>query len=316
MAARSIDEQMHALEALKSAGATDLTIAELREAFANKSNFLVAKAAAIAAALNVTLLLRDVMSDAFKRFIGGNDKGCAASTAIVKALAAAEVEDEEVYLKGAVHVQMEPTWGGSIDVAVELRCESVAALVRMNSKKMWEPLVKLLADKDPQARSTAGRALGATGQDAAKYLLQYKILIGDKEPTVLGDCFAGHCLLTRSIEVVKPFLRDPNEAIAEAAALALGESRLPAAFEALKEELPRTTRDLRQTVLLAIAMTRHPQAVDLLIQEMTEAPLKAGDILKALAMYRSDSAVRERVRAAAQDSQALTRSFEEHFGRD
>ena len=315
MAARSVDDQFAALDALRHAPANDAAIEQLRKAIEGKSNFVAARAAAVAGSLNVTAKLQDAMAAAFKRFIAGSDKGCAATTAIVKALAAAECAAEETHLAGAVHVQMEPVWGGSVDAAVEMRCESVAALVRMNSRRMWDPLVRLLADKDPQARSTAARALGATGQDAAKWLLQYKILTGDPEPSVMGDCFAAICLLTRSIEIVEPFLRSSEESLCEAAALALGESRLPQAFAALRNELPRVTRDFRRIVLLAIAMTRQPGAVDCLIDALLDAPLKGDDAMEALAMYRSDSVVREKVLAASKESAALMRLFEQHFGK-
>lgn len=311
--ARSIAETMARLASLRDQPATDATIEELRKALTHRSNFIVAKAADVIASLHLTSTLSDALTASFKQRLGRDDKGCAATTAIVKALAAVEAGDEETYLAGAKHVQMEASWGPPVDVAVELRCESVAALVRMNSRRMWEPLVRLLADKDPQARSTAARALGATGQDAARWLLQFKILAGDREPSVLADCFSAICLLTRSIEVVEPFLHDEDEAICEAAAIALGESRLPAAFEALKRELPRATRDFRRAVLLAIAMTRQPGAVDCLIDVLQSEPLKGDDAMAALAMYRSDSGVREKVSAGCGKSMALKTLFAKHF---
>jgi len=229
-----------------------------------------------------------------------------ATTAIVKALIALEIEDENVFLKASRHVQMEPTWGGSQDVAVELRCESTAALVRMNSRKMWEPLVHLLADKDPQARATAGRALGATGSDKAVALLQFKILIGDKEPSVMSECFGSILALTKSIELVEPFLLDRNEGLAEAAAIALGESRLPAAFEALRDARHRGIDE--HVLLLAIAMSRHPEAIDYLLNIRSEAAIEA------LAMYRNDSAVREKVREIVEASPDLAKAFAKFFG--
>src|SRR5947209_4104092 len=125
MPARSIDDQIARLETLKHAPLSPETIAELHKALSHKSNFLVAKAANIVAAQKIKSLA-DALAEAFHRLLG--DKGCVAATAIVKALIALEIEDETVFLKASRHVQMEPTWGGSQDVAVELRCESVAAL--------------------------------------------------------------------------------------------------------------------------------------------------------------------------------------------
>jgi HEAT repeat protein len=315
MAARSVDDQFAELDALKRAPVNDATIAQLHKALEQKSNFVVARAASVAAALNVTSKLREPFESAFKRYIAGNDRGCAATTAIVKALAAGECDSEDAYAAGAVHVQMEASWGPPVDAAVELRCESVAALVRMNSRRMWEPLVKLLADKHAQARATAARALGATGQDSGKWLLQYKLLIGDDEASVMGECFSAICRLTRSIELVEPFLTDAHEAIAEAAAIALGESRLPAAFERLKRESPRATRDFHRVVLVSIAMTRQPGAVEFLIEQLLESPLQGDHAMQALAMYRSDSNVRQKVQGACGNSSTLAALFQKHFER-
>jgi len=312
--AKSIDDTLAWLESLRHQPPTDATIDELRKALSPKSNFVAAKAAKVIAHLNLAPKLGDALNAAFKHWLS-NDKGCAATTAIVTALAAGECGAEETYLAGAKHVQMEGSYGPPVDVAVELRCESLAALVRMNSRQMWDPLVRLLADKEGPVRAVAARALGATGQDAAKWLLQFKILTGDKESSVMGEVFSAICRLTRSIDLVEPFLRDQSEALAEAAAIALGESRLPAAFAALKHELPRATRDFHKVVLISIAMTRQPGSVDCLIEALLEAPLKGDAAMEALAMYRSDSAVREKVRSACEDSAMLMKLFDQHFDR-
>jgi HEAT repeat protein len=304
--AKSIDEQIATLDALRQ-NPTPEAPAVIRKTLTNKSNVIVAKAAKVAEKLNLKELA-EALAEAFLRVLGTNDKGCLAATAIVKTLVSFEATNEEVFLAGAKHVQMEPTWGGSQDVAVELRCESVAALVRMNSRQMWEPLVHLLADSDPQARATAARALGATGHEKAKLLLQYKILVGDAEPSVMGECFGGILAITKSIELVVPFLESRDEQLVEAAALALGESRLPDAFLALRKAHQQNFAADRRILLLAIAMTRQPGAVEYLLSVANE------DAIEALAMYRSDSTVREKVRLAAEKSQALSRALKEHFG--
>jgi HEAT repeat protein len=243
------------------------------------------------------------LSASFHRFLAdGADKACLAKTAIVKALSAMEVEDEATFLAGANHIQLEPGFGGSGDAAVELRCESVSELVRMNSRKMWEPLVNLLADKDAQARSTAARALGATGHDQAALLLRYKIKIGDSEPGVMGDCFGAILRLARSIDLVEPFLDSRNPDQFEAAALALGESRLPAAWEALKKHAGHAfNKESRRVLFLAIAMTRQAEAIDFLIERL-RSPNEFDDVLDSLTMYRSDSATRGKIEAAVEES--------------
>jgi HEAT repeat protein len=298
VAARSIDDQLHQLDALKSAPALADVVAPLRKTLQSRQNLVVARAAEVARALNLVVELEPQLAEAFTRLLSGADKGCVGKTAILKALASAERGDEEMLLVAAQHVQLEPTWGGSTDVAVEMRCEATAALVRMNSRRMWTPLVKLLADKDAQARATAARALGATGQDQAKLLVHFKILIGDQEPAVMGECFGSIVRLTRSIELVEPFLEDADAALAEAAALALGESRLPAAFEALRRRLDSLMdAELERVTMLAIAMTRQPTAVDCLIEIAHRSPAKSPRVIEALAMYRNDPAVQEKIKS-------------------
>jgi HEAT repeat protein len=301
VATRSIDDQISQLDALKTQPASAEAVAHLRRSLESKQSVVVAKAAAVAGAVKVVDQLESQLVWAFARLITGSDKGCVAKTAIIKALGAAERGDEETLLAASQHVQMEPTWGGSADVAVEMRCEATSALVRMNSRQMWTPLVRLLADKDPQARATAARALGATGQEQAKLLLHYKILTGDKEPAVTGECFGSILRLTRSIELVEPFLNDRNSSLAEAAALALGESRLPAAFEALRKQLSRPMDDeLERVVMLAIAMTRQAGAVGCLIELAQRSPAKAKGVIEALAMYRHDPAVQEKLKSISE----------------
>lgn len=315
MPARSVDDQLARLEAIRSQPPSDDSIELLRKSLESKANLVAAKAATIAASLQA-VALEPALVAAFARFLDGNDKGCVAKTAIVKALAAMEAATESTFLAGAKHVQMEPTWGGQSDVAVELRCESVAALVRANSRQMWDPLVRLLADSDPQARCVAARGLGATGHDHAKWLIQYKLLIGDREPNVMAECFSAAVMLTRSIDLVAPFLDSTSDGLREAAVLAIGESRLPQACELLVRRSASTyDAEERKLLYLAIAMTRQPQGIDHLISLLSDTKQKSAEaIVEALAMYRSDPAVRARVEEASRAAGADAASaFAKHF---
>lgn len=304
--AKSIDEQIARLDAIRQNPTPDAP-AEIRKALASKSNVVVAKGAKVGEKLNLKELA-DALAEAFTRILGPSDKGCLAATAIAKALAGWELGDEELFLAGAKHVQLEASWGPPVDVAVELRCESVAALVRMNSRKIWDPLVRLLADEDPNARAAAARALGATGNEKAIPLLQFKILTGDTDVNVMSEAFVSIMTMTRSIEMVMPFLSSREEALTEAAILALGESRLPDAYRALVEAHRHNFSADRRLLLLGIAMTRQHEAVDYLLSVISE------DAIEALAMYRSDSSIRERIRAATENSPALAKAFAKHFG--
>ncbi len=308
MSGRSIDDQLNRISSLAKQPSSDEALAELTKALSGKSNILAAAAAKALGSLAARSAAPHLAS-AFARFMSdGADKGCLAKTAIVKALIAMEVEDEPTFLAGASHIQPEPSFGGSGDAALELRCESVSALVRMNSRRMWEPLANLLAEKDAQARATAARALGATGHDQAALLVRYKIQIGDPEPGVMGECFGAILRLTRSIELVETFLDSPDSDLFEAAALALGESRLPAAWTLLRKQCDRTfNEEPRRVLLLASAMTRHPEAIDFLIERLTTAK-DFQNALEALAMYRSDTSIRSRIESAVPHKLAAVRA--------
>src|SRR5438067_188068 len=109
--AKSIDDQLARLDALRQNPTPDVAD-EIRKALTSKSSIVITKATKLAEKLNLKPLA-DALSHAFHRILGENDKGCLAATAIVKALTSMELGDEELFLKGATHIQMEPTWGGS-----------------------------------------------------------------------------------------------------------------------------------------------------------------------------------------------------------
>jgi HEAT repeat protein len=150
----------------------------------------------------------------------------------------------------------------------------------------------------------AARGLGCSGRVEAVPLLQFKALIGDDDPRVVGECFSSLLCLERgpSAAFAADFLSNPREELAEAAALALGESALPEAFEALRRwwQSPPPP-GLRHTCLLALGLTRRPEAFDLLFDVMTEAPLRDGlAAVAALGTYRHDDALAARAREAAE----------------
>ena len=93
------------------------------------------------------------------------------------------------------------------------------------------------------------------------------------------------------------FLQQEDPALGKAAALALGESRLPGAFDLLKTAWQEGfDPDLRRTELLAIAMLRHEQAMDFLLSLVADAaPAHAHDAIAALEMYRRDQELWGRV---------------------
>src|SRR5215831_14069069 len=94
--------------------------ARIEKALESKSNLVAAKAAKIADETRVGDLVPKLAA-AFDRFLQKGDKGCAALNALARALVNLDYEDDELFRRGMKHVQMEPVYGGSEDVAAELR---------------------------------------------------------------------------------------------------------------------------------------------------------------------------------------------------
>src|SRR6478672_3216830 len=127
---------------------------QLRRYLASKTSLIVARAAEIAAHIEHDEFVPDLMS-AFDRFMQNaakNDKGCAAKTAIVKALLAGDCDAEDIFRKGVRHVQLEPTWGGRADTAAPLRALCGLGLVQVGSPEAITELATLLADTEADAR--------------------------------------------------------------------------------------------------------------------------------------------------------------------
>ena len=103
----------------------------------------------------------------------------------------------------------------------------------------------------------------------------------------------------------------------EAAALALAESHLPAAFPWLCQAWERTAQAARRrTLLLSIALLRLDEAVEFLLARVADdRDAAAGDALAALAIYGRDESMRKRVEEIVdkRGSAALKGVFEREF---
>ena len=292
--APSLEDRLAALSDLRRDPDSPATRQELEKCLTGKISLLAAKAARIAGECRIAQLAPR-MVEAFDRFMhnaAATDRRCEAKLAIVRALEAIEYPAHEPFLRGSRHVQMEPSFGPPVDTAVELRAMSALGLVRTNYPDVGVELVRLLADREREARIGAVRAIAYWGTQAGALLLRLKILTGDREPEVLGECFGAllHLEPARSLDFVAGYLRDEDRAIAEAAALALGESRRADAFEILKAHADSA---IRPSVLLAIALLRIDPAIEYLIERIPEVHAR-----RALDLYKDDPSIQEKIRAA------------------
>jgi hypothetical protein len=327
MAARSgkVDRALAELESLREGAHGPATEAALRRAFARDGAVVVAKAADVAAELELAGLCGP-MEEAFPRFLvdpAKRDRQCQAKRAIVRALVHLSAPAEEVYRIAARHVQLEPVWGGSEDTAAELRGVAVVGLVQARAADALIVAADLLGDPKPAARAGAVRALLCSSRiDTTVPLLHLKIRSGDDDPRVTAECLAALVELAPDdgVPFAASYLDDGDPAIAEGAALALAQARSPAALAHLRDLVEREVDPERLgTALVAIAMLRIDPALEYLVDATSEGDLPiAHAALRALSLYNADARLSARIAAVveARDDPALRRLFAERFEAD
>ena len=302
---RGSDAKLARLQAMRNQPATSETILEMRRYLADASSFVVAEAARIIKDQAVPELVGDLVA-AFDRLMidpEESDKQCRAKIEIVDALNRLEYAEPDVFLRGLTHRQ-DPRFGKppGQDAAGALRAFCAFGLARIDHPGVVLLLTDLLLDSDDTARAGAARALGGTGSHAAVPLLRYKVRTGDRLDDVIGECFAS--LLTLSFEESLPFvaryLQAQESALQETAVFALAETRRPEAFAVLRDYWPGAPADLRESVLVALAMFRQPAANDFLIGLIAGEDPSARAALSALAIHRHNPKITASIAAAVE----------------
>ncbi|HIJ74601.1 MAG TPA: HEAT repeat domain-containing protein, partial [Candidatus Hydrogenedentes bacterium] len=203
--------------------------------------------------------------------------------------------------------------------AGNLRANCAAALVRIGYPEVLFELVGLVMDPEVEARRGAVRALVRLGAEESELLLRMKALARDAEADVLGECFSGLMNMApeRSLPFVARYLDDADLAVAECAALAIGESRTPEAFATLRRAWDNDLRrEFRQMLLLPLALTRQDDAFDFLLDILREAQRDAAlAALDALRLYAGDPGRADTVRRIVEcrKDARLSRAYVEAF---
>jgi HEAT repeat protein len=303
-----LEEKLNAVSALRREPVGPEMLARLRAALADPHNQMVARAARVAGDLSLGELepelkaaFERVMADPYKL-----DKGCAASKAIVEALLTLEADAPAIYRRGSRHVQREPSYGGPVDVAIELRANSALGLSGTAYAEVVVDLVPLLVDPAEFVRSTAARAIAAAARVDSEAVLRLKALVGDREPEVVAECLTGLMRLSpeRSLDLIEEFLAKDDLFLRKAAMLALGEARHPQAVKRLIELWPgEIDREARRVLLLALATSRREEAFDFLAGLVAESNIAAAvAALDALAIFPQDNRLRRRIDEAIRAS--------------
>ena len=311
------EQQIAALDALRRS-IPDARLEPLRKALANKNNFIAAKAADLAREFSLQDLTPDLLN-AFDRFFEKAvkaDPQCWAKNAISRALAAFELQEPDVFLRGMRHIQLEPVWGGQSDTAGTLRATCALALVqcrRLTEPDLLAHLIDLLADKDKAVRVEVVRAIDQVGSPSASLLLRLRAALGNDEPEVLGACYSGvlHIEGAGAVPWVTSFLSTADDAAGEAA-LALAATHSVQAFHALRDRLEETRDPWFQSVLLsAIALTRQDEAIELLLDLVKSESLNAEGAIDAILRSAPSDEVIRRLKTLTSGNARLARVLAE-----
>jgi HEAT repeat protein len=292
VANRRIEEQLEALSQLRGSSAAAATPA-LRKALADRVNLVAAKAAKIAAELPAPEVVPELLR-AFDRFFEDpvkRDPQCWGKNAVARALKDLGYRESPAFLRGAIHIQMEPVWGGQEDTAGPLRGICLLALPAcpdLAREQVLRHMVNALTEASPTVRADAARALAEMQGDDCALLLRLKARAGDVEAAVTGQVLEALLALERraALPFVRQFLAAGGE-VAEEAALALGGSRQSDAVDLLLEFWPDARGlEYRQALLRALSISRHDRAIEFLKGLVAEGrPQDSADARAALALF-------------------------------
>jgi len=315
---RSFEDQIAALDALRQQP-EETRLERLRKALTHRNNFLVGKAADLVREFRVAQLLPE-LRNAFDRFFDNplkTDPQCWAKNALSRALAAADYQEAEVFLRGMRHIQMEPVWGGASDTAGTLRATCALALVqcrRLTDADLLTHLIELVGDKEKSVRAEAVRAIELVGSPTASLLLRLRAVIGADEPEVLGACYSGILRIEggSAIPWVRRFLATGDANAAEAA-LAIAATHSPAGFDALRESFLKPDGPWWRSVLLsAIALTRQDAALEFLLALVRADSLDAEPAIEAILRSMPSQEMIKRLEQLVAPSPRLARVFAAH----
>ena len=318
----AVENKLSMLAQLKAQG-TAQSLEILKQLIADRSSIVVAKAAQMAGEVGAGELAQKLVRafDPFMKDGPRKDKRCQAKLAIIKALRRLNADDLEMLTRGVRYVQMEPVYGGMEDTAAPMRVECAAAMAETGWRGAQIELAQLLADPVTDARIGAARILAQSQLPAAEALLRLRVLAGEKEPAALQEYFVSLLALdpAGSVEFCSRFLDETSGPGFEAAALALGESRLEAALPVLVDAVQKHAgTNCRRVLFASIALLRRDGAMDFLLSAIAREPeLMALDAVEALAVYDRDEPLVQRIRqtVSQRGSVKLRQAVEKSFGR-
>src|SRR5260370_31216759 len=240
MANRKIEENLDQLSLLRNVPKAE-AISRLRKALDDRAKVVVAKAAKIAAELELQDLMPD-MARAFDRLLEkpvASDPQCWGKNALAIALRDLGHACAEPFLRGLRHIQMEPIWGGRSDTAQVLRAACCSALPQCSDitrDDVLRRLVDAFADESDKVRVDAARSIAHMGGADCALLLRLKARLGAADAHVTGQVFDSLLRLEReaALPFLTEFLDSPAAEVPAKAALPMDSSRPAAPLAILK----------------------------------------------------------------------------------
>jgi HEAT repeat protein len=315
---RGAEAKLVRLRAMRDEPITPETTAEVRRYLADASSLIVAEAARFIKDRDIPEMVGDLVA-AFHRLMVDpeeSDKQCRGKIEIVDTLNRLEYAESDVFLRGLTHRQ-NPSFGEpGQDAAGALRAFCALGLARIGHPGVVLLLTELLLDSDNAARAGAARALGSAGSLSPVPLLRYKVRTGDRLPDVIGECFASLLALSfeESLPFVAEYLHRPSR-LQTTAMFALAETRRPNAFALLRDYWPVAPEDIRESLLVALAIFRLPAANDFLLGLIAAKDPSARAALSALTIYRNHPKMAAGIAAAveANGEQSVREMFRKKF---
>jgi hypothetical protein len=295
---------LDALNALAPIAPRAEQVSTLRKGLADPHFMVVARAAQLGGEKLLHELIGELLS-AYARFLQDpikRDPLCKAKSAIARALVTLECQDLGFYQAGILYRQLEPAWGGRVDTATDLRCSCAMGLAASGHVRAVAELTGLLTDPEVEVRCGAARAISCGNPFEAEAVLRLKIHAGDPEPQVIGECFGALLAIApeHSLALVATYLKGQDEPLREYAALALGESRRPEAFQLLRDAWDELiSHEARGALIRATALHRSEAAFEWLLTLIATATAAlAATAEEALAVYERNTKLMEQITAA------------------
>ncbi len=234
--ARKVDHVGQEVAALRvGADGTPAAFARIRVALSSNEQRMVVAGAQLAGQSAESRLAQDLV-ETFERLVAGGqsaDPNCLAKVAVLVALTELGHDDPAVYLQGLRLRQHDPgqETGGGVRSVSALKLPTAG----LSTEDLIRTLAPMLFDSSPYVRQNVVRALAGCEYWESILLLELKVMVGDSDAGVLGECFIGllNADFNRYLPTVAQHLDDFNSEVRLQAICTLSECRSPRGVETL-----------------------------------------------------------------------------------